>query len=165
LDAREAARRKRSPFVRGDFTVFLLDCQDKSRSWVPRSCVRSSALTETFGAQAISAPGLIFPCGRLEAGRAGLRRYGAALGRLRNAYHSLDPAIRPWFSLAETAYVAGSRPSSIARSQKPKNFSPGRHRLRGAMPAETKPQWPWRGTCSGGGDTTPVSRAWGSGHS
>jgi hypothetical protein len=40
-------------------------------------------------------------------GKAGLRRYHAALRRLRNAYFSLDPAIRPWFSLAETAYVAG----------------------------------------------------------
>ena len=40
-------------------------------------------------------------------GKVGLRRYCAALRRLRNAYRSLDPAIRPWFSLAETAYVAG----------------------------------------------------------
>ena len=40
-------------------------------------------------------------------GKASLRRYCAALRRLRNAYNSLDPAIRPWFSLAETAYVAG----------------------------------------------------------
>jgi hypothetical protein len=47
-------------------------------------------------------------------GRAGLRRYGAALRRLRSAYHALDPAIRPWFSLAETAYVAGE-PTVIDR--------------------------------------------------
>jgi hypothetical protein len=40
-------------------------------------------------------------------GKAGLKRYCAALRRLRNAYYSLDPAIRPWFSLVETAYVAG----------------------------------------------------------
>jgi hypothetical protein len=40
-------------------------------------------------------------------GKAGLRRYCAALRRLRHAYQSLHPAIRPWFSLAETAYVAG----------------------------------------------------------
>lgn len=40
-------------------------------------------------------------------GKASLRRYCAALRRLRNAYNSLDPAIRPWFSLAETAYVTG----------------------------------------------------------
>jgi hypothetical protein len=33
---------------------------------------------------------------------------------LRIAYHSLDPAIRPWFSLAETAYVAG-KPTVIDR--------------------------------------------------
>jgi hypothetical protein len=32
-------------------------------------------------------------------GKAGLRRYYAALRRLRAAYNSLDPAIRPWFSL------------------------------------------------------------------
>ena len=41
-------------------------------------------------------------------GKAGLKRYCAALQRLRNAYNSLDPAIRRWFSLAETAYVAGN---------------------------------------------------------
>jgi hypothetical protein len=40
-------------------------------------------------------------------GKASLRRYCAALRRLRDAYNSLDPAIRPWFSLAETAYVTG----------------------------------------------------------
>ena len=47
-------------------------------------------------------------------GKAGVRRYCAALRRLRNAYRSLDPAIRPWFSLAETAYVAG-KPTVIDR--------------------------------------------------
>ena len=47
-------------------------------------------------------------------GKAGLRRYCAALRRLRFAYHSLDPAIRPWFSLAETVYVAG-KPTVIDR--------------------------------------------------
>ena len=47
-------------------------------------------------------------------GKAGLRRYSAALRRLRAAYYSLDPAIRPWFSLAETAYVAG-KPTTIDR--------------------------------------------------
>jgi hypothetical protein len=30
------------------------------------------------------------------------------------AYHSLDPAIRPWFSLAETAYISG-KPTVIDR--------------------------------------------------
>jgi hypothetical protein len=33
-------------------------------------------------------------------GKAGLRRYSAALRRLRSACNSLDPAIRPWLSLA-----------------------------------------------------------------
>ena len=47
-------------------------------------------------------------------GKAGLRRYLAALRRLRQAYYSLDPAIRPWFSLAERAYVSG-KPSVIDR--------------------------------------------------
>ena len=47
-------------------------------------------------------------------GKAGLRRYCSALRRLRTAYRSLDPAIRPWFSLAETAYVAG-KPTVIDR--------------------------------------------------
>jgi hypothetical protein len=41
-------------------------------------------------------------------GKAGVRRYYAALRRLRDAYRSLNPAIRPWFSLSETAYVAGT---------------------------------------------------------
>ena len=47
-------------------------------------------------------------------GRAGLRRYVAALRRLDKAYVSLDPAIRPWFSLVETAYIAGN-PTIIDR--------------------------------------------------
>jgi hypothetical protein len=47
-------------------------------------------------------------------GRAGLRRYSAALRRLRAAYYSLDPAIRPWFSFAETAYLVG-KPTIIDR--------------------------------------------------
>ena len=47
-------------------------------------------------------------------GKAGIGRYYAALRRLRAAYLSLDPAIRPWFSLAETAHVAG-RPTVIDR--------------------------------------------------
>jgi antirestriction protein ArdC len=37
LGAREAARRKRSPSVRGDFAVFQVDCQDKSPSSVQHS--------------------------------------------------------------------------------------------------------------------------------
>ena len=41
-------------------------------------------------------------------GKAGVKRYCAALQRLRNAYNSLDPAIKPWFSLAETVSVAGN---------------------------------------------------------
>jgi outer membrane protein TolC len=47
-------------------------------------------------------------------GKAGLKRYHAALRRLRNAYQSLDPAIRPWFSLVETAYISG-KPTVIDR--------------------------------------------------
>jgi hypothetical protein len=47
-------------------------------------------------------------------GKAGIRRYCAALRRLRSAYRALDPAVRPWFSLAETAYVAG-KPTVIDR--------------------------------------------------
>ena len=57
-------------------------------------------------------------------GKAGLKRYYAALRRLRNAYNSLDPAIRPWFSLAETVYVAGKATSSTARSQGPSRSRP-----------------------------------------
>ena len=47
-------------------------------------------------------------------GKAGLKRYCAALRRLRHAHYALDPALRPWFSLAETAYVAG-KPTVIDR--------------------------------------------------
>jgi hypothetical protein len=47
-------------------------------------------------------------------GKAGIIRYYAALRRLRAAYASLDPAIRPWFSFAETAHVAG-KPTIIDR--------------------------------------------------
>jgi len=47
-------------------------------------------------------------------GKAGVRRYYAALRWTRSAYCALDPAIRPWFSLAETAYVAG-KPTVIDR--------------------------------------------------
>ena len=40
-------------------------------------------------------------------GKAGLQRYANAWRRLRAAYQSLDPRIRPWFSIAETAQVNG----------------------------------------------------------
>jgi hypothetical protein len=47
-------------------------------------------------------------------GKAQVRRYYAALRRTRSAYNALDEAIRPWFSLTETAYVAG-KPTLIDR--------------------------------------------------
>jgi hypothetical protein len=47
-------------------------------------------------------------------GKAGVRSYYAALRRTRSAYYALDPAIRPWFSLTETAYIAG-KPTLIDR--------------------------------------------------
>jgi hypothetical protein len=47
-------------------------------------------------------------------GRAGLRRYANALRRARAAFQSLDPAIRPWFSLWEIGHVAG-KPTHIDR--------------------------------------------------
>jgi hypothetical protein len=47
-------------------------------------------------------------------GKTAISRYYAALRRLRAAYASLDPAIRPWFSFAETAHVAG-KPTIIDR--------------------------------------------------
>ena len=37
--------------------------------------------------------------------KGGLLRYHAALRRLLSAFDSLDPAIRPWFSLADPAYT------------------------------------------------------------
>ena len=47
-------------------------------------------------------------------GKEDVLRYYVSLRRLRDAYRSLHPAIRPWFSLAETAYVAG-KPTVIDR--------------------------------------------------
>jgi hypothetical protein len=47
-------------------------------------------------------------------GKGDVKRYRAALVRLRVAYYGLDPAIRLWFSLAETAYIAG-KPTIIDR--------------------------------------------------
>ena len=41
-------------------------------------------------------------------GKLGLRRYCDALRALQAAYAALDPSIRPWFSLAETAHIAGT---------------------------------------------------------
>jgi hypothetical protein len=39
--------------------------------------------------------------------KGGITRYYAALRRLRSAFNSLDPLIRPWFSLADPAYATG----------------------------------------------------------
>jgi hypothetical protein len=61
-----------------------------------------------------AATGRSFRVAGSKKGKAGVRRYYAALRRLRAAYASLDPAIRPWFSFAETAHVAG-RPTIIER--------------------------------------------------
>ncbi len=55
-----------------------------------------------------------FRVARSKKGKEGVRRYYTSLRRLRDAYRSLDPAIRPWFSLAETAYIAG-KPTIIDR--------------------------------------------------
>lgn len=55
-----------------------------------------------------------FRVARSKKGKEGVRRYYTSLRRLRDAYRSLDPAIRPWFSLAETAYIAG-KPTVIDR--------------------------------------------------
>jgi hypothetical protein len=58
-----------------------------------------------------------FRVARSKKGKEGVRRYFAALRRLRNAYRALDPAIKPWFSLAEFAYVVG-QPTVIDREIK-----------------------------------------------
>jgi hypothetical protein len=39
--------------------------------------------------------------------KSGLANYCAALRRLRTASLALDPAIKPWFSFADPAYVTG----------------------------------------------------------
>ena len=98
-------------------------------------------------------------------GKAGVMRYCAALQRLRNTYNSLDPAIKPWFSLAERAYVAGNATVIDREIARTESFSTGRHCLRGVMPAGIRSQWRRRTTCSSGGATRPPSRAAGSGRS
>jgi hypothetical protein len=55
-----------------------------------------------------------FRVARSRKGKESVRVYCASLRRLRNAYRSLDPAIRPWFSLAETGHVVG-KPTVIDR--------------------------------------------------
>ena len=48
-----------------------------------------------------------FRVGGSKKGKGDLRRYLAALRRLQQAYNSIDPAIKPWFSLVEIAYIPG----------------------------------------------------------
>ncbi|HEY4982612.1 MAG TPA: hypothetical protein VII24_11925 [Pseudolabrys sp.] len=40
-------------------------------------------------------------------GKNSLKPYLKAQHQVRTAYDKIDPAIRPWFSIAETAYIAG----------------------------------------------------------
>ena len=91
-------------------------------------------------------------------GKAGVRRYYAALRRTRSAYYALDPAIRPWFSLTETAYVAGKptlidREIAIAETFLDRPSPPPRRDA-----ARIRPRWPRRTTYSLGGATRPWSR-------
>ena len=98
-------------------------------------------------------------------GKAGLKRYHAALRRLRDAYRALDPAIKPWFSLAETAYVAGKATVIDREITMAEIFLAQRHGPLGAMLAGTKLRWRWQITCSIGGATRRASRGAGSGRS
>ena len=81
-------------------------------------------------------------------GKAGLRRYcarydGCALPTVLSIRRS------GLGSASQKQHTSpGSRPSSTARSQTPRRFSTGRHRLRGVMPAATRPQWRRHTTCS-----------------
>jgi hypothetical protein len=101
-------------------------------------------------------------------GRVGLRSYLAALGRLRAAYRALDPAIRPWFSLAETAYIVGmptiidreieraeaflSRPTSSPRR------SADRNKLAVAAAHDLLDWWSYRTTVTRGGKWERLAR-------
>ena len=87
-------------------------CSRRLLTGVPNASVTSGwRLTEVeHGAAAARS----FQVGRSKAGKAGVRRYCAALRRVRAGFQSLDPAIRPWFSLGETVYVAGN-PTVIDR--------------------------------------------------
>jgi hypothetical protein len=55
-----------------------------------------------------------FQVGVSKKGKADLRRYLAALRRLQHAYNSIDPAIRPWFSLVEVVFIPG-KPTILDR--------------------------------------------------
>ena len=92
-------------------------------------------------------------------GKAGLRSYYAALRRLRATYNSLDPAIRPWFSLGPGKSTVIDR--EIAKVEpfldRPSPSPPRRdaNRNKAAVAAAHD--------CCSGGATSPLSRAAGSG--
>ena len=103
----------------------------------------------------------IFPGSWLNESKASLKRYCAALRRLRNAYNSLDPAIRRWFSLAERAYVAGNATvidREIARTESflnrpslPPRRDASRHKIAVAAAYDLLQRWGHKAAVTRGG--------------
>ena len=101
-------------------------------------------------------------------GKSGVMRYCAALRRLRNAYHALDPAIRPWFSLAEIVYVVG-KPTLIdreikiaeaflARPSPPPRPDASRNKLAVAAAYDLLNWWRHRAVVTRGGKWTQLAK-------
>jgi hypothetical protein len=91
-------------------------------------------------------------------GKASLRRYVKALRQLKAAYDALGPSIKPWFSLAETAYVVG-KPTVIDRElakAEPLLANPRRPNL--TPSGQSRPSTR-RLTCCDGGGTRSASHA------
>ena len=101
-------------------------------------------------------------------GKADVKRYRAALVRLRKAYFGLDPAIRPWFSLAETAYIAGKSTvidreiakadAFLARPSPPPRREASRNKYAVAIARDLLNWWEHRPRTSRGGNWMRLSQ-------
>ena len=92
-----------------DEALVLLDPPQRERGEWQR---RIEHALDSLDWRCRTAAGLKAPGTKL--GKAALRRYVKALRELQKAYDALPPQLRPWFSLAELAYVAGT-PTVIDR--------------------------------------------------
>jgi hypothetical protein len=83
--------------------------------------------------------------------KSGLTSYYAALRRLLSASRGLDPAVKPWLSFADPAYVTGK--ALEAEIVKVEALLDRRSSVRGVMRAGARPQWRLRTIYLGGGST------------